>query len=173
MTNRFVVADPKKCIGCRTCEIACVVSHSDTNIFEENSKDIQFNPRLTVIKTARISAPVQCRQCEDSNCAKVCPVDAIKNEDGCLIVDEKLCIGCKTCTMACPYGLIELVTQYKEGKKVYQDRLKRIGEEGGAEDKERIIANKCDLCQGRGQGPACMEVCPTSALKIVKHEDIS
>ena len=68
--NYFVVADPIKCIGCRTCMIACVVEHNGEDIFYQNPEEINFNPKLEVVKNAQVSAPIQCRQCEDAPCAK-------------------------------------------------------------------------------------------------------
>ena len=61
--NYFVVADPIKCIGCRTCMIACVVEHNGEDIFYQNPEEINFNPKLEVVKNAQVSAPIQCRQC--------------------------------------------------------------------------------------------------------------
>ncbi|MCT4507328.1 MAG: 4Fe-4S dicluster domain-containing protein [Tepidibacter sp.] len=169
--NTFVIADPNKCIGCRTCQIACVVAHSDEDIFNPECKNISFNPRLSVVKTAIVSAPIQCRHCEDAPCANVCPNNSIVNKDGSIQINEETCIGCKTCLMACPLGAIELVDYYKEGEKVLQPNLIDMDSKNLC-FKERIIANKCDLCINRDKGPACVEVCPTDAFKIVKEEDI-
>ncbi|MFR3499104.1 MAG: 4Fe-4S dicluster domain-containing protein, partial [Paraclostridium bifermentans] len=109
--NCFVISDPNKCIGCRTCSIACVVAHSEENIFLQDPNHINFNPRLTVVKTAEVSAPIQCRQCEDAPCANVCPNEAIKRENGAIVVKEEKCVGCKTCIIACPIGAIEIVSK--------------------------------------------------------------
>lgn len=159
MRNQFVVSDPNKCIGCRTCEIACAVAHSKNNIFTTEPSDIQFVSRLNVVKTAKLSAAVQCRQCEDPSCVKACAAGAIYKKDGQIWIDEKKCIGCKTCSMACPCGAIDLVVQYNAG--------------GNPEEcykgKDELVASKCDLCAGRPGGPACVEVCPTSALEVLKH----
>ena len=57
--NYFVVADPIKCIGCRTCMIACVVEHNGEDIFYQNPEEINFNPKLEVVKNAQVSAPIQ------------------------------------------------------------------------------------------------------------------
>lgn len=150
--NNFVIANPNKCLGCRTCEIACVDAHSKENIFI-GDKDIEnFNPRLTVIKIAGISAPVQCRQCEDAACLRVCPNGSITMEDGLIKVNDKTCIGCKTCVVACPFGAMTMAEE------VVDNRLK-------------IVANKCDLCFGRENGPACVEICPTQTLMFVKAEE--
>ncbi|WP_010295098.1 4Fe-4S dicluster domain-containing protein [Clostridium senegalense] len=169
--NTFVVADPNKCIGCRTCEVACVVAHSQENIFTQESNDVDFNPRLTVIKTANVSAPIQCRHCEDAPCANVCPNGSITNKDGVIFIDKSTCIGCKTCVIACPFGAIDIVEEYKKGEKVLQNGLK-VSDDKNVEFKEKMIANKCDLCIGREGGPACVEVCPTKALRIIEAKEI-
>ena len=105
--NYFVVADPIKCIGCRTCMIACVVEHSEENIFHKKHEDVNFHPKLEVVKNAQVSAPIQCRQCEDAPCAKACPQNAISRVNNAIVVDEKKCIGCKNCMLACPFGAID------------------------------------------------------------------
>lgn len=169
--NSFVVADPNKCIGCRTCEVACVVAHSEKNIFISESREIEFYPRLTVVKTAQVAVPIQCRQCEDAPCANVCPNGSIVNKDGLVYINKNTCVGCKTCVVACPLGAIELVSEYNNGEKVLQPVLKVI-DSGKLCFKERMVANKCDLCVGRENGPACMEICPTDAFHIVKSTDI-
>lgn len=157
--NYFVIADPNKCIGCRTCMIACVVAHSDKDLFYKNPEDIKFNPKLTVVKTYRVSAPIQCRHCEDAPCANVCPNGAIYKIDNTIKVNEDKCVGCKTCMMACPIGAIDLVTLRKDNK----DKFCFV---------EKIVANKCDLCISSPNGPACVNVCPTKAFNIIKEEDI-
>lgn len=169
--NTFVVADPNKCIGCRTCEVACVVAHSEKNIFTIPSSEVEFYPRLNVVKTAKVSAPIQCRHCEDAPCANVCPEGCIVNKDGVIYINEKNCIGCKTCLVACPFGAIDIVLDSENGEKVLQSGLK-CDNEGKFYFKEKMVANKCDLCIGREGGPACVEKCPTDAFKIVTPDDI-
>lgn len=168
MANCFIIADPIKCLGCRTCEVACVVAHSKQDIFTSKPSEIEFFPRLNVIKTAEVSAPIQCRQCEDAPCAKVCPVKAITIASDHVHIDEKKCVGCKTCVVACPVGAMDMVTEFKNGKKVTQARIKVNAED----NKERIIAHKCDICSGRPGGPACVEVCLTKALRMVSAEEM-
>ncbi|MBC2582331.1 4Fe-4S dicluster domain-containing protein [Clostridium sp. DJ247] len=170
--NSFVVADPSKCIGCRTCEVACVVAHSDKNIFTSNSNDIEFNPRLSVVKTAEVSAPIQCRHCEDAPCANSCPNGSIVNKDGVVYIEQSTCVGCKTCLIACPLGAIELVSQYNDGEKVLQSGLK-VADCNKLQAKERIVANKCDLCIDRENGAACIEICPTNALRMIEYNEIN
>lgn len=163
----YVIADPKKCIGCRTCEIACVAAHSDTNIFLEEEQQ-GFTPRLEVIKTESVTTPVQCRQCKNAQCIKACPNGSLTyDENGIVVVNEETCIGCKKCVVACPFGAMTMGPVYKEGKKVLQSKLK-VKEGEDCVLKGKIVATKCDVCRGREGGPACIEKCPTNALKIVE-----
>lgn len=108
--NRFIIADPQKCIGCRTCEIACVMAHSASQDLSRLNATT-FTPRLHVIKSVNLSTPVLCRQCEDAPCANVCPNGAIVRSGDAVQVMQEHCIGCKTCVVACPYGAMEVVVK--------------------------------------------------------------
>ncbi|HIF9375585.1 TPA: 4Fe-4S dicluster domain-containing protein [Photobacterium damselae] len=161
--NRFVFADPNLCIGCRTCEVACVISHqADSTVAGLNAVD--FSPRLTLVKNAHVTTPVMCRQCDDAPCAQVCPNNAIVLEDGSVKVIQSRCIGCKTCVIACPYGAMNVVTKMVEETK------------GSALFKRQVPqsqALKCDLCNHREEGPACVQVCPTGAIRIIESETLT
>ncbi len=163
----YVIAEPSKCIGCRTCEISCVAAHSDSNIFLAEG-EVGFTPRLEVIKTETVTTPVQCRQCKNAQCVKACPNGSLTyDENGIVLVNEETCIGCKKCVVACPFGAMSMGPVYKEGEKVLQARL-NVKEEGNSSLKVKMVATKCDTCKGREGGPACIEACPTAALKIVE-----
>ena len=77
--NRFIIADASKCIGCRTCEVACVVSHQENQDCASLTPET-FLPRIHVIKGVNISTATVCRQCEDAPCANVCPNGAISRD---------------------------------------------------------------------------------------------
>ena len=154
--NRFVIAYPKKCIGCRTCEVACVMAHREDSELHNLSKD-HFTPRIHVIKGENVSTAILCRQCEDAPCANVCPNGAITRQKDFIYVSQEKCIGCKTCVVACPYGTMEVVTS----PVVRQNGASAMMVSSKAE------ANKCDLCHTRANGPACVETCPTNALKLI------
>jgi Fe-S-cluster-containing hydrogenase component 2 len=141
--NQFIVADPTKCIGCRTCEVACVVSHQEAQGCAVVSV-ATFSPRIRVVKGGSWTTAVGCHQCEDAPCANVCPTQAIRRSAGVWLVDQARCIGCKSCTVACPFGAMQ---------------VQRVG--------NRAQALKCDLCRQREGGPACVEACPTHALRCV------
>jgi len=106
--NYFVKGNPDLCIGCRTCMIGCVVAHEGKRIFEVDPDSYDFNPRLHVVRTVRLSVPVQCKHCENPACMAVCPVGAISQKDHCVIIDQDKCMGCKSCMDACPFGAINM-----------------------------------------------------------------
>jgi len=158
--NNLVIADPGKCIGCRTCEVACVLSHATGDALAGLSA-AHFVPRLKVVKTSKVSTPVQCRQCDDAPCAKVCPTGAISHSHNSVQVTQRLCIGCKSCMMACLYGAMEVVP--RETIVLERRPSTYYGEATGG----RVQAFKCDLCLHRAEGPACIQVCPTKALSSI------
>lgn len=164
--NSFIVADPEKCIGCKLCEVACSQAHSDNQAFTAGGLNSPILPRLYLVRTPEITVPVQCRHCEDAPCANCCPSSAIKRKNGAIIVERKLCVGCKTCMLACPFGAIELLPVYENGEPVMQPVLR---EEDGTSTEEmvQLFAGKCDLCTERSDGPACVEICPEKALQLV------
>ncbi|WP_312951480.1 4Fe-4S dicluster domain-containing protein [Superficieibacter sp.] len=141
--NRFIVADSTKCIGCRTCEVACAVSHQAQQDCASLSRSA-LTSRIRVIKDDTFTTAVTCHHCEGAPCASVCPNGAIFRRDGAVHVEQSRCIGCKSCAIACPFGAMQLV---------------RV--------QEKVQALKCNLCQHRSQGPACVEACPTGALRCI------
>lgn len=138
--NPFIVADSLKCIGCRTCEVACVVAHQGGATVSREA----FLPRIRVVKGDTFSTAVACHQCEDAPCGNVCPTGAITRVGQRIDVDQARCIGCKSCMLACPFGAMNV-----------------------AEQQARVQAIKCDLCHHREEGPACVAGCPTGALACV------
>ena len=155
--NYFVKGNPDLCMGCRTCLVGCVVAHEKRPIFELDPNGYTFNPKLHMVKTATITVPVQCKHCESPACMAVCPEACIRIEDHKVLIDTTNCIGCKNCMNACPFGAIDMVSVYGETQ---------------GDGSERIVANKCDLCAGVEGGPACVRVCPTEALVLVKEDSM-
>ena len=134
---KTLVVTPSRCIGCRTCELACSFRHA---------------PPGGTIGKARINVrpagpnrymPLTCLQCAEAACVQACPVFALQRNEatGAVDVDRDKCIGCRLCTIVCPFGHITM-------------------DEVAAPDK----CVKCDLCVG---SPACAAFCPSKALEYV------
>lgn len=176
----FVIADPKKCIGCGTCMAACSDVHK--------KEGLQSHPRLTVVKHQDATVPVMCRHCEDAPCATVCPVQAITKEDDRVLINETLCVGCTLCAVACPFGAIAFdgsrpvamansydtyIPSTPRSSNPCTSSPQTFGHDILAwEPGVKSIAVKCDLCGFRENGPACAEVCPTDAIVMVTENEV-
>lgn len=134
--------DETRCIGCRTCQIACKdknrimepgITFRTVRSYEAGSFP---NPGVYHLATT-------CNHCEDPACVASCPVGAMyKADDGTVQHDDEKCIGCQACVRGCPYG----VPQYFE---------------------DESIVRKCDSCiahRQHGRNPVCVDACVMRAL---------
>jgi Fe-S-cluster-containing dehydrogenase component len=151
MAKRIIV-DEDRCLSCKACVIECALAHTSIGTMAKalEAGAARLQPRMHVEPAGEFGMPVQCRHCADAPCVAVCPKDALqrRSEDGPVLLDESLCIGCGFCVLACPFGAIDLSVA---GKGVV----------------------KCDLCVERtdaGKLPACVSACPTAALKYDEME---
>ena len=172
--NQYVIADPKLCIGCNTCMASCSQEHQ--------LHGLQSEPRLQVMRNRLDSAPVMCHQCEDAPCAQVCPVNAITRENDAIHLNESLCVSCKLCGIACPFGAIEFSGSRPLHIPANANSPKappappapaRVSTLLDWVPGVRAVAVKCDLCSFDEQGPACVRTCPTKALILVNIRDIA
>ena len=127
-----LIIDTTKCVGCGACVTACNLR----NDLPEEHSYIHILPKQDGERQWFL--PVQCQHCADAPCVSVCPVNAnYWHESGVVLINEKLCVGCKYCEVACPY----------------QARIF---------DEERGVADKCWLCLDyaqAGRNPACVDSC--------------
>ena len=133
--QKSLLIDPHKCTSCLQCEMACSFQHEGV-----------FNPARSRIKVFEFehgarAVPYTCTQCAEAWCMHACPVEAItvNVETGAKEVHGDVCVGCKVCTVACPFGTVNYVV-----------------------DTGKVM--KCDLCGG---DPWCAKACPTGAITYV------
>ncbi len=153
--HRFVITNPDLCIACNACMKTCV---KHAYVRGKLSKK-----RLDVLSLESGKMPNQCRQCDDAPCANVCPTGALRIANACIELHEEICIGCKLCTIACPYGAITIEAEYPPS---IIDEVER-DLEAGCISGLKSIAIKCDMCDGIESGPACVDICPKGALLLI------
>jgi carbon-monoxide dehydrogenase iron sulfur subunit len=139
------------CVGCGLCEVHCATVHSEypENIWKAHRlADKRPIARLFVERNATASLSVQCRHCDEPACVYACITGAItkESETGLVLINEDKCVGCSTCLVACPYGLIKI-------------------------DPCQKVSLKCDMCKDIAQTPVCVTRCPNEAL-VCREEEI-
>jgi len=174
--------DLSRCIGCRRCVYACVKENNQSRdpqihwievLQMEKEKGIdfphstaQYNPEK-VPEKGYFYVPIQCQQCKNPPCVKVCPVKATWQEpDGITVIDYNWCIGCRYCMAACPYG----ARHFNWGEpNVPIEELNSEMHYLGNRLRKKGVVEKCTFCIQRsreGKYPACVEICPVGARKF-------
>jgi len=157
-----LVIDLDTCVGCHACATSCKEWNAggmagpltDLDPYGAEPSGVWFN-RVHSYEWGEGAAgrtvhfPKSCLHCADAACVTVCPTGASykRVEDGIVLVNEDLCIGCKLCSWACPYGAREF-------------------------DEAEGVMKKCTLCVDRiyneslspaDRRPACVMACPAGA----------
>ncbi|MGI6657699.1 MAG: 4Fe-4S dicluster domain-containing protein [Desulfobulbus sp.] len=169
MSDYIVTQSVTDCIGCRACEAHCRLEHGKDEEAGLSYCQIIEVERKRGSMTQVNYVYLHCFHCTKPACVEVCPTGAMRRrvKDGIVYVEEKLCVGCKSCITACSWAVPRWNTE--TGK-----------------------VEKCDLCRARidqGLEPACVTKCTTNCLtfsttkkafektrrafaeKIVKHRD--
>ena len=166
MVEKVELIDVSKCIGCRSCQIACKQWNELAAVSSMNSGNYQNPPDLqantwTLVRFQEVSDKNEtvkwlfrkdgCMHCTDATCVNLCPAGArFRLESGAIGTDDEKCVGCQSCVVACPFGK----PRYSE---------------------ETHKAYKCKLCNERTQKnlpPACVKACPTGALLFGKKTEM-
>jgi len=171
-----------RCVGCRKCVHACVAENNQSRnpeiqyirvlkmpndgTFDVDKGDHYYAPK-SVPEPGVFYMPVQCHQCKNPPCVKVCPVKATWQEaDGITVVDYNWCIGCRYCEAACPYWARRF--NFTEPS-VPREQLNLNMSYLGNRPRRKGVMEKCHFCIQRtraGRYPACVEVCPTGSRKF-------
>lgn len=132
-----IVLDLDLCCGCRSCEAACKAAFKGEARIRHG--DIVGEAYL----------PLACKHCKEPLCMASCPVNAITRDEetGLVTRSSFVCIGCSSCALACPFGVIDAPLV-------------------------RHVAQKCNLCKDREEGPRCVAACSSGALQYVSDEEI-
>jgi molybdopterin-containing oxidoreductase family iron-sulfur binding subunit len=174
--------DISRCIGCRRCVYACVEENNQSrdpqvhwirvlSMEKEggvhlSESDPYYDPEL-VPEEGKFYVPVQCQQCRNPPCTKVCPVGATWTEpDGIVVIDYDWCIGCRYCMAACPYGARHFNWQEPT---IPDGELNTEMHYLGNRPRPAGVVEKCTFCIQRSREdryPACVEVCPVGARKF-------
>lgn len=151
--------DTAKCTGCKTCQLSCKdendlkVGVNWRRVYEYaggswlQHKDGTFDQNVFTYYTS-----ISCNHCAKPACAGACPTGAMhkRANDGLVVVNQDVCIGCRYCEMACPYGAPQF-------------------------DAEKKVMTKCDGCYDRveaGKMPICIDSCPLRALDFGPIEEL-
>lgn len=105
MSEYVITQNQRKCIGCLACVVHCKVENNlpigprFCDILPVGPKDVNGIPRIYFVY-------MNCFHCEDAFCVRACPTGAMtrREKDGIVYVRDELCIGCKSCMKACPWG---------------------------------------------------------------------
>ena len=171
--------DLSRCIGCRRCVYACVDENNQSrdpelhwirvlSMDKEKGVDLAhadpYYAPAEVPEDGHFYMPVQCQQCEDAPCTKVCPTGATWTEkDGIVVIDYEWCIGCRYCMAACPYGARHF--NWTEPS-IPKEQINPNTHYLGNRPRPKGVVEKCTFCLHRtrqGRLPACLEACPTGA----------
>ncbi len=166
-----MVIDLKLCIGCYACVIACKAENvTPPGVFWCRLLEKEEG-RYPSFRRTFLSLP--CMHCEEPPCRDICPTGAtVKREDGIVTIDYDVCIGCRACMMACPYG-----SRFYWGKPkdtMYFPENPTPYEQAGVQEYQRATVQKCDFCSHRlekGLEPACVITCPTKARTFGDLDD--
>ncbi len=209
MPKWSMVIDLDKCVACQGCSIACRAENNTpvaepaqaemgrvvlwNDVFPNPINPTEETGEYPHVQTRYLTRP--CMHCENPPCVKVCPVQAThKDEEGLVRQNYERCIGCRFCTVACPYGVRyfnwyepqwspELARQINPDILVGADTLE------GPAPRPRGVVEKCTYCVHRlhkareradAEGrdfrpdeyvPACVQTCTGKARYFGDLED--
>ncbi len=142
--------DSTRCVACKTCQVACKVKNglpSGVTFRRVNSFEVGEYPAARMYHVSH-----GCNHCENPACVRTCPTGAMyKADDGTVQHNDDVCIGCKSCIIACPYEAPVLIPD--------------LG-----------IVRKCDACaatRDEDGAPTCVAACGMRALDFGPYDELA
>ena len=166
-----MVIDLKRCIGCYGCQLSCKAENgTPPGVFFARVMKQEEGSYPTV---NMLFLPVLCNHCEEPACVDACPTGAsFVHDNGIVDIDPDMCVGCRSCMMACPYG-----NRYINDKQQhYFAQGPNAYEQSRTARHQTQVVMKCNFCHDRvkdGKDPACVANCPTSARIFGDLDDAS
>lgn len=170
-----ILVDLTRCVGCRTCEAACNKEQKlpapdkpfdDYSVYDEvyhgGQKRRTSEKAYTIVNRYKVDGhekpifrKVQCNHCNEPTCLTSCFVNAYtKTPEGAVMYDPKVCVGCRTCMVACPF----YIPAYSYSSAI------------------NPVVKKCIMCYDTrlkfGRPPACAESCPREVMTFGKRKDL-
>jgi len=206
MPKWSMVIDLDKCVACQGCSIACRFENNTPVVSPEESalgRSILWNevfPLRSEEEGAIASGQAKfltrpCMHCENPPCVKVCPVQAtFIDEEGLVRQNYDRCIGCRFCTVACPYGVRYFNWYAPEwspelARHITPDKVVGPGSSEGPTIRSKGVVEKCTYCihrleKARAQAeaeerdfradeyvPACVQTCTGNARYFGDMDD--
>ncbi|SFP58679.1 formate dehydrogenase FDH3 subunit beta [Enterovibrio norvegicus] len=162
MANMKFLCDTKRCIECNGCVTACK---------NANSEAVGWGMQRRRVVTLNDGVPgensisVACMHCTDAPCMAVCPADCFyRTDDGIVLHNKDLCIGCGYCLFACPFGAPQFPKEEAFGERGKMDKCTFCagGPEPDGSEAERELYGANRIAEGKL--PLCAEFCSTKAL---------
>ena len=161
--HRWVmIFDLRRCDGCLECIAGCQEMH----FLSEDQEWIKVY-EMTDTTGGTYFMPVLCQMCENAPCVRVCPVGAtFHTSDGGILVDQDVCIGCRMCMAACPYGV--RVFNWADSVVPVPSEVRSTNPLFTAPQRRGTVG-KCDNCihaLRSGEFPACLLSCSMDAIYV-------
>ncbi|MBF0316050.1 MAG: 4Fe-4S dicluster domain-containing protein [Oligoflexia bacterium] len=187
--RRGWVIDLEKCIGCRSCMVACKQHNAGprgtwwNRVFTPGSSEHM----IPSPQGKEYFLPVTCQHCKNAPCVRACPVDATYHQsDNSVLIDYDRCIGCRCCVTACPYGVRQF--NWEDPEKIHAREEQSVPDYRYGYPREfykdgrlvympvryKGITEKCHFCvhyQEEGLDPACVRCCPGNARYVGDLDD--